>query len=192
MTKRITVIQGHPDTDKEHLDHALAASYISGAKKGGHEIRIVEVALLDFPIIRCQKDWDSGAVPADIVEAQDKIRWADHLLIVYPLWMGTMPALFKAFLEQVFRPGFAFEQQQNCPPKKALERKSCRVVVTMGMPAFIYRWYFGAHSVKNLKRNILLFCGIRPVRTSLFGMVDNPKRRTKWLKIMRDLGQAAS
>lgn len=192
MAKRITVIQGHPDANPKHLDHALAASYIEGAEKGGHDVRVVEVAALNFPLIRSQEDWDKSPVPRDIIDAQEKIRWAQHLLIVYPLWMGTMPALFKAFLEQVFRPGFAFEQQQNGPPKKALKRKSCRIVVTMGMPAFIYRWYFGGHSVKNLKRNILLFCGIRPVRTSLFGMVDSPKRRTKWLKKMCDLGQAAS
>lgn len=190
MAKRITVIQGHPDVDPKHLDHALATAYIDGAKKSGHDIQVIEVAALDFPLIRSQEDWDNSPVPPAISDAQDKIRWAQHLLIVYPLWMGTMPALFKAFLEQVFRPDFASEQQQNSRADTH-NRKSCRIIVTMGMPAFIYRWYFGAHGVKNLKRNILLFCGIKPVNVSLFGMVDSSNRRTKWLDKMRNLGRAA-
>ncbi len=55
-------------------------------------------------------------------------------------------------------------------PKKLLAGKSACVVITMGMPAFIYRWYFGAHGLKNLKRNILGFCGVGPIKDTLIGM----------------------
>lgn len=112
------------------------------------------------------------------------------MLILYPLWMGTMPALLKAFLEQVFRPNFAFREKPNALPEKLLKGKSCRVVVTMGMPGFLYRWYYGAHGIKLLRRNILSFCGIGPIRVSLFGLVEskNPARREGYLKTMRRLG----
>jgi putative NADPH-quinone reductase len=114
------------------------------------------------------------------------------LLVVYPLWLGTMPAVLKAFLEQVFRPGFAFALGEK-PWRQRLKGKSARVIVTMGMPALIYRWYFGAHGLKSLERSILGLCGIRPIRESLFGMIEtvSPARREKWLETMRRLGGTA-
>jgi putative NADPH-quinone reductase len=81
-------------------------------------------------------------------------------VIVYPLWLGTMPALLKGFLEQAFRPGFAFDTKPKGLWNRRLKGGSARIVVTMGMPAFFYRVYYRAHSLKSLKRNILEFCGI--------------------------------
>jgi putative NADPH-quinone reductase len=85
------------------------------------------------------------------------------------LWLGAMPALLKGFLEQVFRPGFGASLPGSAQAIKTnLAGRSTRIVVTMGMPAFIYRWYFGAHSLRNLKRNILGFVGIKPNRHTLY------------------------
>ena len=75
--------------------------------------------------------------------------------------------------------------------KRLLKGKTARIVVTMGMPAFIYRWFYGAHSLKSLERNILGFCGIGPIKESLIGMVEAPDntRREKWLEKLRTLGR---
>ena len=84
------------------------------------------------------------------------------MVFFFPLGLGDMPALLKGFLEQVTRPGFAFSREGKNPlANKGLTGRSARVVVTMGMPVTIYRWYFRAHSIKSLERNILGFVGIR-------------------------------
>jgi putative NADPH-quinone reductase len=107
-----------------------------------------------------------------------------------------MPALLKAFLEQVMRPGIAFaypEAGKSGFTKTLLKGRSARVVVTMGMPAFLYRlWYFG-HGIAGMRRNILNFVGISPVRETLFGMVEGAgdDKRRKWIEAMRTLGTAA-
>jgi len=105
-----------------------------------------------------------------------------------------MPALLKAFLEHIFRPGFAFQYRVKGFPRKLLKGKTARIVITMGMPAFLYRWYFRAHSLKSLKRNILRFCGIGPIQESLFGMVEatTEATRQKWLAKMRKYGSDAA
>jgi len=131
-------------------------------------------------------------VPSQLKKAQEAIAWGDHLLLVYPLWLGEMPALVKAFLEQVMRPGFAFTLGgHGWTPR--LRGKTARVVVTMGMPAAAYRWYFGAHGLKSLRRNILSFVGIKPVRSTLIGLVESAsaKRRAGWLAKLEKLGSAA-
>ena len=173
MTRRIALIQAHPDPAGGHLCHALAQAYADGARAAGHEVRIVDVAQLDFPLLRSQKDWTDGEVPASLRPAQEDIRWAEHLVFFFPLWLGDMPALLKGFLEQIARRGFAFEPEEGNPlGRKLLTGRSARVVVTMGMPALVYRWYFRAHSVKALERNILGFVGVGPIHETLIGGVD--------------------
>lgn len=191
MGKRILVIQGHPDPAGDHFCHALAEAYAQGAREARHEVRLIEVATLDFPLLRSKEEFDNGTPVEAIRRAQESIAWAEHLVIVYPLWLGSLPALLKAFLEQVFRPQFAFDQSNGKGGRKRLSGKSARIVVTMGMPAPIYRWYFGAHGLKSLKRSILGFSGIGPIRDSLIGMVEaeDGERRGRWLETMRRLGR---
>lgn len=191
MGKRILLIQGHPDRSQRHLCHALGDAYAQGATAAGHEIRRIDVAALDFPLLRSQFEWEQGELPADLAPAQDAIKWAEHLVFFFPLWLGGMPALLKGFLEQVARPGFAFSGEGNNPmAKKGLTGRSARVVVTMGMPAMLYRWYFRAHSIKALERNILGFVGIAPVHETLIGMVAEmeTEHADKWLVKLEKLG----
>ena len=104
------------------------------AKTAGHAIRVVDIGKTPFPLLRTKDEFEHGAVPAELADAREAIAWADHLVLIYPLWLGEMPAIVKGFLEQVLRPGFAFEVSgKGWSPK--LRGKTARVVVTMGMPA---------------------------------------------------------
>ncbi|MFZ2309151.1 MAG: NAD(P)H-dependent oxidoreductase [Rhodoferax sp.] len=193
-TQRILIIQGHPDTSQRHLGHALADAYAKGALDAGHAVRRLEEATLDFPLLKSQKDWMDGSLPPTLAGAQADIAWAGHLVLLFPLWLGDMPAVLKGFLEQVARPGFAFKPGASNPfAAKGLTGRSARVVVTMGMPALVYRWYFRAHSVKSLERNVLGFVGIAPIHTTLIGGVDKLGEAgvRKWEAAMRELGAGA-
>ena len=191
MPHQVAIIQGHPDPAENRLCHALADAYAKGAVTAGHQVARIEVAQLDFPILRTQKDFETGQMPESLVEARDAIVSAQHVTIIFPLWHGTMPALLKAFIEQVMRPGVALEYRKHGFPRGLLAGRSARLVVTMGMPAMIYRWYFRAHGVRGLERSILGFAGIRPIRESLLGTVDaaSDARRRRWLARMNQFGR---
>ncbi|AMO24766.1 NAD(P)H-dependent oxidoreductase [Ramlibacter solisilvae] len=193
MSKRILVIQGHPDPAGAHLLHALADAYTDAARQAGHAVRTTRIAELDFPLLRSQQEWEQGELPAALQQPQQDIGWAEHIVLFFPLWLGDMPALVKAFLEQVARPGFAFHYKDGGSPfsAKGLKGRTARVVVTMGMPALVYRWYFRAHSVKLLERNILGFVGIAPVNETLIGMVGKLKEdeAEKWKRKLARLGE---
>lgn len=187
MPSKILVIQGHPDSAGGHFCHGLAQAYARGASANGHEVREIAVGKLEFPMLRNKKEFDDSEPPPAIAEAQELIKWADHLVIIYPLWLGTLPAVLKGFLEQTLRPGFALNTDN--PFGGLLKGRSARVVVTMGMPALFYRWFYRAHSLRSLKRNVLKFAGIKPVRTTLIGMVEgSSEKRDKWLTRLEKLG----
>jgi len=191
MNRRIVVIDGHPDSRTERYGHALVDVYVKGAEAAGHTVRRFALGALEFPLLRTKEEHDRGVVPAAIRPCQEAITWAEHIVLVYPLWLGAPPALVKGFLEQLLRPGFAYRIHGAGKVDKLLKGKSARVVVTMGMPAFAYRWYFGAHSLKNLKRNILGFCGIRPINVTLIGMIYgmSDAGRKRWLTQLHELGR---
>lgn len=195
MGKRIVVIQGHPDSSQQHLCHALAESYARGALAAGHEVRRINVSTLAFPLLRSQQEWEHGELPAGLADAQEAIKWSNHLVLIFPLWLGDMPALLKGFLEQVARPDFAFSGEGKNPfAHKALKGRSARVVVTMGMPAMLYRWFFMAHSIKSLERNILGFVGIHPVKDTLIGLAGNMNNAAiqKWLDRLEATGKVGN
>ncbi|MEH6719162.1 MAG: NAD(P)H-dependent oxidoreductase [Aurantimonas endophytica] len=192
MPRRILIILAHPDPEPGRFCRALADAYREGAESAGHSVRQIDLATLEIPILRSQEDFLHGSLPASLEEASAALVEAEHIVLIFPLWLGTMPALLKAFLEQTMRPGLAFLYGAGPAgtPKPALAGRSARIVVTMGMPALAYRVWFRSHGIACLRRNILNFVGIRPVRETLFGQVESvgKDRRGRWLAAMRKLG----
>ena len=195
MSRNILILDGHPDAAAARFVHALAAAYQQGAEATGHQVQVIKLAELEFPLLRSQADYEKGETAEAVRRCQHLMTWATHVVILYPLWLGSMPALLKALLEQMLRPGFAFSTLQlGRWPVKFMSGKSARIVVTMGMPAFWYRWYFRAHSLRSLQRNILRFVGFRRVRATIVGSVASLTRaqREVWLENLRALGREAA
>ena len=196
MPRHILVVIGHPDPSPERLCRALASAYADGAERAGHIVRRIDLALLDIPLLRTMQEFEHGAIPDSLKEAAEAVVWAEHFVFVFPLWLGTVPAMLKAFLEQVMRPGtaFAYPAKGESFAKSLLRGRSARLVVTMGMPAAVYRIWFLSHGIAGMRRGILNFVGIRPVRETLFGMVASASdaKRAKWLRQMERLGERAA
>lgn len=190
MRKNIVIVDGHPDPDPSRFCRTLANEYEIAARGAGHTIEIIRVSTLNFPLLRSRSEWENNDPPPTIKDAQNLIAAAEHITVIYPLWLGSMPAMLKGFFEQVFRPGFAIDFGKRTLTPGILTGKSARVIVTMGMPSFIYRWYYMAHSLKSLERNILRFVGLKPIRHSIIGNVEgNPSARLKWIERVRKLGR---
>ena len=190
MGKRILILLGHPDPRPERLCRALAEAYHAGATDAGHDVAVVDVARLDFTSLKSKREWEAP-IPDALRVPQEAIAWSEHLVIVLPLWLGTMPALLKAFFEQVLRPGFAFDERGPGRWDRKLVGRTARIVVTMGMPSFLYKWYFRAHGIRSFERNVLGMVGIGPIHETLLGMVESrdPATRERWLVRMTNLGR---
>lgn len=194
MPKNICVIDGHPDADSERFVHALCHAYRLGAASNGHSVASIRIA--DLAV----KALDSVAAftrpPSELIlHERKKIAEADHIMLAFPLWLGSMPAATRGFFEQVACGGFFLDPGTGRKqwPRKMMKGKSARVVVTMGMPAVIYKTLMGSGSLKALERGMLGISGFKPVRHSILGGVDTvtPATRQKWLDKMQQLGSKA-
>ncbi|MEL7486305.1 MAG: NAD(P)H-dependent oxidoreductase [Pseudomonadota bacterium] len=190
MSKNICIIQGHPHDDPAHFCRALSSAYEEGAREAGHGIEAIDLGRIEFPLLRDPADFPAEP-PSVIREAQRKVKGAEHVFIIYPLWLGTMPAVVKGFFEQLSRNEFALaENEDGGWPRKMLKGKSARVVVTMGMPSAAYKIFFGAHGVKSFESGVLGMAGFKPIRDTLIGGVGglNDRQSEKHLANMRALG----
>jgi len=191
MAHKVCILQGHPHTGGSHFCHALADAYADGARNAGATVETIDIAALDPEILHDPADFDAPP-PPNIVTAQEAVKRCDHLVVIYPLWVGSMPAMTKAFFEQLCRANFAIAPSERGWPRKLLKGRSARVVVTMGMPAVAYRVFFGAHSLKGFEAGTLGMAGFHPVRDTVIGGVGemDAATRARRLKLLHRLGDA--
>ena len=188
--RRILLINAHPDPSAERLCAGLTQAYEDAAKTAGHAVDRVDLGGLDFDFLTRADDFKTPP-PRLFDPVRESLAAADHLVLVYPLWLGTMPAKLKAWLEQIARAGFFLDLSGGARwPAQKMKGKSARVVVTMGMPGFAYRLFYRSHSLKALEVGILKISGFKPVRDTVFGSVEaGPEHRRRMLDAMADLGR---
>jgi NAD(P)H dehydrogenase (quinone) len=188
--KKVLVILGHPRL--ESFNSALAQAYARGAREAGAEVKHLDLARLEFSTnVSRSPDYDNKVddIESSLKEAQDLIRWADHLVFVYPTFWGDMPALLKAFIDRAFLPNFAFKYRKGSAfQDKLLKGKTARIITTMDAPTFYYQLMYRSPGTNALKRATLHFCGVKPVHVTPIGrmrFLDEIARKNLLGKIQR-------
>lgn len=188
--KKIVIINGHPN--KESLSFAFAKAYNKGATNSGAEVKEIIIADLNFnPNLQFGYQKRTELEP-DLLNAWEKIKWADHLVWIHPVWWGGLPAMMKGFIDRLFLPGFAFQYRENSILwDKLLKGKTAHIITTLDQPSWYYWLIYGRPSVNQLKKSTLEFCGINPVKVSYFGIIKNSKdtTRQKWISAVEKLGK---
>lgn len=188
--KKILIINGHPD--QESFNFAIAESYKQGALSSGAEVKEIIIRELNFnPNLQFGYRKRTELEP-DLMDAQEKIKWAEHLVLIYPVWWGSIPAIMKGFIDRVFLPGFAFQKKENSVWwDKLLKNKSARIISTLDQPAWYYRLIYRQPSHNAMKKLTLQFSGINPVKITTIGPIRLSKDdfRDKWLNKIQKLGK---
>jgi NAD(P)H dehydrogenase (quinone) len=187
--KKILIINGHPDA--ESFNTALVEAYKTGALASGAEVKVIHIRALQFNVNLQYGYRKRTELEPDLIDAQAKIKWAEHLVWVFPVWWGGYPAIMKGFIDRVFLPGFAFQKRENSLWwDKYLTGKTARIICTLDQPAWYYWLINRRPSYHALKRQTLEFCGISPVRVSSIGPIRFSKDsyRANWLKKIEKVG----
>jgi putative NADPH-quinone reductase len=188
--KKILIINAHPIMDS--FCSALAQSYKSGVEQSGASCKLINLIDLDFdPIMRFGYKKRMEMEP-DLIQIQQDITEADHLVLVYPNWWATYPAQLKGLFDRAFVPGFAFKYRENSPMwDKLLTGKSARIIVTMDTPSWYYSLFYKNAGHNAVKVGVLEFSGFKPVKVSSFSPIksSSEKTRLKWQKEVHKLGE---
>ena len=192
-SKKVLVINGHPD--KESFNYALSGAYLEGLSDTNAQVDLLNIADLDFkPNLQYGYRKITELEP-DLLEAIDKIKQADHLVWVLPMWWYGMPALMKGFIDRIFLPGFFFKYQKGNPfPKKLLKGKTARLIITADTVRWYDRWFMGSPLINQLKKGTLEFCGVKPVKVTYIAPIKDSTEafRAKWLQKVKKLGMAVA
>lgn len=188
MRKRILILNGNPK--QQGLCHGLAQAY-AGAAAAQHEVRQVNLAELVF-----DGDLPDGydrnrVLEPDLARFQQDLLWAQHLVVVAPVWWGALPARLKGLIDRTFLPGFAFRYEKaQTFPEQLLKGRSATLLLTLDTPPWYFRLFQGAPAVRQLDTATLAFCGFKPVRHHLFGPVIKAEeaQRQRWLDRAQALG----
>ncbi|WBM74150.1 NAD(P)H-dependent oxidoreductase [Saprospira grandis] len=190
MKKKIVIIVGHPD--KESYNFSLAAAYKAGAEQSGAEVREINIRDLNFnPNLEYGYRKRTELEP-DLLHSQETLKWADHIVWVYPVWWGSVPAIMKGFLDRVLLPGFAFKKRDDSLWwDKFFTGKTSRIISTMDQPNWYYNWIYKAPSHNAMKKLTMNFIGVKSVKITSIGPVRMSKDafRANWLKKVEELGR---
>lgn len=188
--KKTLIINGHPDA--ESFSFAISEAYKKGAKKSDVEIKEINIRELNFnPNLQFGYRKRTELEP-DLLDAQNKLKWADHLVWIYPVWWSSVPAIMKGFLDRVLLPGFAFSKRENSllwDPH--LSGKTARIICTMDQPTWYYRLVYRCPSHNAMKKGTLHFIGVKKVKITAIGPIrlSKSEKRLMWLKKVEKLGQ---
>ncbi|MFB6366815.1 NAD(P)H-dependent oxidoreductase [Paenibacillus elgii] len=189
MKSKILVINGHPDP--QSFCAALSDAYMKGAASSQAEVRSIDLSKITFDPNLKFGYRKRTELEEDLIEAQKLIKWADHLVFVYPTWWGVMPAILKGFIDRIFLPGFAYKYRENSSMvDKLLSGKSAHLIVTADTPYWYNKLAYGHAEYNVMKRNILKFCGVSPVRVTELGPIrgSSDEKRANWLAKVNQLG----
>lgn len=189
MKKKILVLLGHPDSDT--FSGKIAEAYMRGAKEGGHKAVDVRIGDLSFDPILHKGYKEIQELEPDLVDLQKAIKKADHIVIVYPNWWASMPAILKGMFDRMWLPGFAFNfDKKTRMPIQRLSGKTARVIILSGSHSPFMMWMKYGDYTNEITRGILGFAGIKPKVTAL-GPCERQSdhAHNQWIAQIEELGR---
>lgn len=192
MTKKILILLGNPDPDT--FSGTIATRYEQAAREAGHEVERINIGDLDFDPILHKGYKVIQELEPDLLDLQEKFRSADHIVIVYPNWWCTMPAIMKGLFDRFWIPGFAFNFDKTT--KKLIKRltgKTARVIIVAGTHSPFKTWWKFGDFTNEIQYGILEFAGIK-TRVSAYGPCEHVSDtcREKWLTEIEKLARKAA
>ncbi len=185
--ENVLIVYAAPEP--KSLNGALLAAALKTLTDRGASVEISDLYGMQFKPVLDPSDfpdrWDAtvfdpaaeqmhaiacGSIAPDIAAEIEKVRRADLLIIQFPIWWTSMPAILKGWFDRVFAQGFVVNIATGEVYGRGLLRgKKALVVATAGSPAELYM-PGGPHGdlhelLRPLTRNLLEFCGLEVLPT---------------------------
>lgn len=167
---KIYLLLAHPDINS--FNGQIADTIEEAMRSAGHQVRRQNIGQMRFDPVLWHGYAKVQELEEDLLTAQQNILWCEKWLIIYPVWWGSVPAIFKGFLDRTLTPGFAFNYHEKDPLWDGfLEKRSAHIIATSDAPAIWLWWRYRNSDIGAIRRATLEFCGIKPVKVSRIGRV---------------------
>lgn len=187
--KKILVFLGNSTQDS--FSGSLADAYEESALKAGHEVQRIDIGSLAFDPVLHRGYKEIQQLEPDLLKVQETIRWADHLVFIYPNWWCAMPALMKGMFDRMWLPGFAFNFDKETKMRtQHLTEKTARVIIVLGTYSPFKAWWKFGDYTNEIAYGILEFAGIK-TKVTAFGPVERvtDAKRAIWISSVRKLAE---
>lgn len=187
--KNIYIMMGNPDKEGT-LTNEFANAYEEAAKAAGHEVRRANIGDLRFDPILHKGYKAIQELEPDLKQVQEDLKWADHFVVVYPLWWSATPALLKGMFDRMWLPGFCFHFWKNGMGwDRLMKGKTARVISLSKMNPLAIRFMFGDFT-NEIAHATLGFAGYK-VRLTEIGYSENltPRAKARWMRRIASLAK---
>lgn len=184
---RTVIVFNHPY--EESYCNAILESVTKGLEKSTHEVDVINLDKDQFNPRMTSVDLkafvEHTAVDPQVIGYQERIRTADHLIFIFPIWWDIMPATTKGFIDRVLSPGLAYDHHPRgfglVPLLNNL--KSITIITTMNKPAIMYSLLIGNLIRKVMVKSVFKTMGYKNVNWISFTSVKSVshEKRVKWL-----------
>ena len=182
------IIYNHPYEGS--YNHAILESVVKGITRAQGEYEVIDLDKENFNPVMTSADLlgfvKHQAVDPISISYAEKIKEADHLVFIFPIWWEMMPALTKGFIDKVIYPGLTYDYKENGISMVSLlpKLKATTVITTMNTPKIMYKLTYGNALKKALIKGTFKKSGMKNVNWISLNMVKMSKveKRQKWLK----------
>lgn len=193
MTKTV-IVTSHPYDGS--FCHALMEAAKNGAEKAGNTVDVIDLEADHFDPVMHSADLigflKHKAQDEQAIDYIQRVKAADHLILVFPIWWELMPAMMKGFIDKVVFPGETFDYTKGGAgmASKLTNLKSTTIMTTMNTPKFLYRWIFGNAIQRALVRGTFKKMGLKNVKWLSCNMVkgSSDSKRQNWLQAAGKIG----
>jgi len=193
---KTVIVTSHPYEGS--FCHALMMSVKKGAEAHGHTVDVIDLEADHFdPVMHSSDLIGFLKHKSQDEQAQNyiaRLKDANHLVLVFPIWWELMPAMMKGFIDKVIFPGETFDYTKNGYGmiSKLTQLQSTTIVTTMNTPRTLYRWVYGNAIQRALIRGTFKKMGLNNVKWLSCNMVkgSSDSKRAKWLGAAEKIGAA--
>jgi putative NADPH-quinone reductase len=185
------IIYNHPHEGS--FCSAIRDAVVTGLENGGHRHKIINLDADGFDPVMREKDLgafvQASRNPGKEIEGLDplvqvyvdKMRWAERIVMIFPIWWMTMPAMMKGFVDKVIFPGVVYKMEGGKLVSMLSGLRQVTVITTMNTPADVYRNVFGNSIEGSLIKGTFNQIGIHDIRWVSLNMVKQAGDEKRWL-----------
>jgi len=184
---RILIVFNHPYEGS--YCNAILNAVNKGLQKANHEIDIMHLDNDGFNPVMSKADLKAfvqhTTFDPQVIKYNERLKEADHLIFIFPIWWDIMPAMTKGFVDRVLIPGVVYDHHPRGFGLQPLLKnlKSVTIITTMNKPKIIYSLLIGNLIKKAMLKSVFKTMGYKNLDWINFASVKSvsQEKRVKWL-----------